>query len=171
MHDLRHLLSCTELRDVTICPIAFPGDRHYWQAVATLGRLHGRRLQLQLTRRSLPVLEEEPSLAAHVSQAELSWPWRADDRSGLVDQVSSLSSLTKLTLRVQASAQGGGPPGLGVQGGTALRWALAGTSHQGRVDAGMLDALRQLPALQSLHCLATVLETLLVNSVAAAGPC
>ena len=88
------------------------------------------------------MLEAEPSLAAHVSQADLPWSWRADAGSGLAGQVSSLSSLTKLTLRDQSSVLG---------------------------EASMLDALRQLSGLQSLQCLDNTMQMLLINAVPAAG--
>ena len=51
-------------------------------------------------------------------------PWSRYAGSSLADQVSSLSSLTKLTLRDQFSVLG---------------------------EAGMLDALRQLSVLRFLH--------------------
>ena len=66
-HNIRHLLSCTELRDVTIRLTPAPGR----QAVATLGRLHGSRLQLQVPADAFPMLCAEPMLATHVSQAAL----------------------------------------------------------------------------------------------------
>ncbi len=101
------MLSCTELRDVTICPPYVPGgrNRQFWQAIAALGRLHGSRLQLQVLKPgAFRMLAAEPLLAAHVSQADLrchpAMPWSA------ADVVSSLSSLTKLTLRDQDSVLG-----------------------------------------------------------------
>ena len=137
--DIHRLLSCTELRDITIYPAPAPGGRgrQFWRAIASLGRLHGGRLQLLVAEQTtFQMLEAEPSLAAHVSQAALAWS--ADAGSGLADQLSSLSSLTKLVLHSQDSV---------------LR------------EAGMLDALRQLSLLQSLHCSASVMQLLLVNSV------
>ena len=92
---------------------------------------------------AFPLLEAEPALAAHVSQATLPWSWSVGAGSSLADQVSSLSSLTKLTLGNRDSPLGA---------------------------AGMLDALRQLSALQSLHCLADVMQTLLVSSVPSSWP-
>ena len=77
------------------------------------------------------MLEAEPSLAAHVSQARSA-------NAGLADQITSLSSLTKLTLYNQDSE---------------LK------------EAGVLDALRQLSGLQSLRCLDSVVQMLLVDSV------
>ena len=136
--DIHHLLSCTELRNVTICPTPLAAgwgahDRQFWQAVASLGWQHGGRLQLLAGPGNSQMLEAEPSLAALVSQA-----WGADAVSGWADQVSSLSSLTMLALNKRRSALG---------------------------DAGMLDALRQLSALQSLHCPGDVMQTLLVKAV------
>ena len=143
--DILQLLKCTELRDVTICPMPAPGGRGrpIWCAVAALGRLHGSRLQLHVPQSgAFRMLEAEPSLAAHVSQADLrchpSYPSFADAGSSLVDQVSSLSSLTQLILPTHDSLLG---------------------------KAGMLDALRQLSALQSLFCMGHDMQTLLVNSV------
>ena len=101
-HDIHHLLSCTELRDVTICPTIMLGEsyRQLWSAIASLGRLHGGRLQLQVAGPdAFRMLKAEPSLAAHVSQAALPWGWIADAGSGLAGQVSSFTCLTKLTLR------------------------------------------------------------------------
>ena len=83
-----------------------------------------------------PILEAEPLLAAHISDATLSRHIPAC--GSLADQVSRLSGLTKLTLR---------------DWGSVLR------------EAGMLDALRQPSVLQSLHCSGHILQTLLVNSV------
>ena len=135
--SIHHLLNCTELRDLTICPTPKPVRRaRHWQEVAALGRLHGSRLQLQVSAHSFQMLEAEPSLAAHVSQATLAWG--ADAGRSLADQVSSLSSLTKLMLHSQDLVLG---------------------------KAGMLDALRQLSLLQSLHCSANVMQMLLVESV------
>ena len=133
--DVHRLLSCTELRRVTICSTLVPGrpDRQFWQAMAALGRQHGGRLQLVAWPGTFQMLQAEPSLAGHVSQA-----WGGHDFSSLVDLPSSLSSLTKLTLTHEDSVQG---------------------------KAGLLEALRQLSALQSLHCWGTVMQTLLVNSV------
>ena len=138
-HNIHLMLSCTELRDVTICPPYVPGrrNRQFWQAIAALGRLHGSRLQLQVLKPgAFRMLAAEPLLAAHVSQADLrchpAMPWNA------ADVASSLSSLTKLTLRDQDSVLG---------------------------HAGMLDALRQLSALQCLHCPGDVMQTLLAKSV------
>ena len=110
----------------------------FWQAIPTLGRLHGSRLQIQVPERAFSMLEAEPMLAAHVSQASLPWDLHADAGSGLVDQVSSMSSVTRLNLPVLASVRG---------------------------KPGMLDALRQLSALQSLLCVGTDMQTVLVNSV------
>ena len=137
--DILQLLNCTELRSVTICPMPAPDGRgrQFWCAIATLGS----RLQLHVRHPGAQMLKAEPSLAAHVSQANLRcvlWPWSADAGSGLVDEVSSLSSLTQLTLPVQGSVLG---------------------------QAGMLDALRQLSVLQSLFCLGDDMQTLLVNAV------
>ena len=84
------------------------------------------------------MLEADPVLPAHVSQASLSWSASDDADSSLADQVSSLSGLTKLELGNRDSPLGA---------------------------AGMLDALRQLSALQSLHCLASAMRMLLVNAV------
>ena len=142
--NIRRLLSCTELRGITIHPTPVPAGRarQVWRAMASLGRRYSGRLQLHvLAGSTIQMLEAEPSLAAHVSQAGVGCGtpavlWDADAGSGLADQVSSLSSLTRLML-----------PGL------VLR------------EAGMLDALRQLSALQSLFCLAGVMQTLLDNSV------
>ena len=72
--NIHHLLSCTELRGVTISPTPAPGgrDRQLWQAIASLGRLHGGRLQLYVQwPDAFWMLEAEPSLAAHISQAYL----------------------------------------------------------------------------------------------------
>ena len=141
--NIHRLLNCTELRAVICCPRA-GDDRQFWRAVAALGRLHGSRLQLQAVKPdAFWMLEAEPSLAAYVSQANLRWdmpstPWSAGAGSGLADLVSSLSRLTKLTLGNKDSVLG---------------------------EAGMLDALRQLSGLQSLHCPGDVMQTLLVNSV------
>ena len=131
--DVHHLLSCTELRGVTVYPTpAEDGQaRHFWQAIASLGRLHGGRLQLLAGPGAFRALEAEPSLAAHVSQAQLTWGANAG-------RVRGLSSLTKLTLFHRDSRLG---------------------------EAGKLDTLRQLPALQSLRCQGNVMQTLLVNSV------
>ena len=74
-----------------------------------------------------------------LAMLDRAWP---DAGSGLADKVSSLSSLTKLTLHHAAIFP---IPGLG--------------------EAGMLDALRQLSALQALRCPNDVMQTLLVNSV------
>ena len=88
------------------------------------------------------MLEAEPSLAAHVSYVNLECdPSRAGSAyvgSGLADQVSSLSSLTRLILPYRYSVLG---------------------------QAGMLDALRQLSGLQSLFCMGPDMQTLLVNLV------
>ena len=144
--DILQLLNCTELRGFTVsAPLFTPGGRsaHFWRALATLGRLHGSRLQLDVPEPDASrMLEAEPALAAHVSQAELEWS--ENGGSGLADQVSRLSSLTRLTLPIQGSVPGEG--------------SLLG-------GAGMLDALRQLSALQSLSCMGHVMKTLLVNSV------
>ena len=96
-----------ELRDVTVCPTSSPSrcDRQFWQAIASLGRLHGARLQLHVPAQSFMMLEAEPSLAAHVSQAELPESRSANAGRNLADQVSSLSSLTKLTLTSQRQSQ------------------------------------------------------------------
>ena len=141
--DVLQLLSCTELRGVKICPTPAPGgrDRQLWQAIASLGRLHGGRLQLVAGPGAFGMLEAEPSLGAHVSQAAL--PRSIVMGSSLADQVSSLSSLTKLALRNQDSALG---------------------------ESGMLDALRQLSVLQSLCCPGGVMQRLLVNSVPSSWP-
>eukprot|EP00891_Asterochloris_glomerata_P004879 jgi/Astpho2/4879/Aster-05813 len=140
--SIHQLLNCTELRDVTICPTSKPVRRaRQWQALAALDRLHGGRLQLRVSAHAFRMLAAEPALAAHVSQATLAWG--AGAGSSLADQVSSLSSLTKLTLRNRDSPLGA---------------------------AGMLDALRQLSALQSLHCLASAMRMLLVNSVPSSWP-
>ena len=127
--NILQLLTCTELRGVTISPTPAPGgrDRQFWSATASLGRLHGSRLQLEVQEPgALQKLVAEPSLAAHVSKANLrcdSLEWSADAGSDWVDQVSSMSSLTELTLPAIYSVLG---------------------------QAGMLDALRQLSGLQSL---------------------
>ena len=136
--DVHHLLSCTELRGVTICstPVADGRHRHFWQAMAALGWQHGSRLQLQAGPGVFTMLRAEPLLAAHVSEARL--PWGARAGSSSMDQVSSLSSLTKLTLFNRDSVLG---------------------------EAGKLDALRQLSALQSLDCQGDVMQTLLAKSV------
>ena len=139
--DIHHLLSCTMLRGVAVRPTPVNDRRHrqFWQAMAALGRLHGGRLQLLVGPFDIRALEAEPSLAAHVSQATLARFADAGRLSSLssswADQVSSLSSLTKLTLRDRDS------------------------------DAGMLNTLRQLSALQSLHCQGNAMQTLLVNSI------
>ena len=140
---IHHLLSCTELRGVTVSPTFTPGgrNRQFWQVIAALGRVHGSRLQLQVLEPGATwMLVAEPSLAAHISQAELPWSTHTDAGRSLADHVSSLSNLTKLTLR------------------SVLR------------DARMLDALRQLSGLQSLHCSAGVLQRLLINSVPSSWP-
>ena len=150
------------LRDVTICPTSY--NRQFWQTIAALGRLHGGRLQLQMPAHSFLMLEAEPSLAAHVSQAELPGTWSADAGSGLADQVSSLSSLTKLTLNNKHTEQGEV---------TSLRLYTPMLHNQDPVlreagvlgQAGRLGALRQLSALQTLHCPDDVMQTLLVNAV------
>ena len=141
--EVHRLLSCRELKNVTIYPTSAAGmpDRQLWQAIATLGRLHDGRLQLLLPADALHMLEAEPSLAAHISQAALAWG--ADAGSGWADQVSGLSSLTKLTLCDQDSALG---------------------------EAGMLNALRHLSALHFLQCQGDVLQTLLVESVPRSWP-
>ena len=82
----------------------------------------------------------EPSLAAHVSEVGLAW--RADTSGRFAGQVSSLSSLTRLTLSID-------DPVLEA--------------------ACMLHALRQLSVLQSLRCLAGDMQTLLEDSIPAAG--
>ena len=87
------------------------------------------------------MLVAEPSLAVHVSQANLRCDflaWSADASSGWADHVSTLSSLTELVLPIKNSVLG---------------------------QAGMLDALRQLSGLQSLSCLGDDMQTLLVSSV------
>ena len=87
------------------------------------------------------MLVAEPSLAVHVSQANLRCDflaWSAGAGSGWADHVSTFSSLTKLVLPIK---------------------------HSVLEQAGMLDALRQLSGLQSLACLGDDLQTLLVNSV------
>ena len=136
---IHHLLSCTELRGVTICLTPTPGG----QAMATLGRLHGSRLQLQVPQPAFPMLEAEPALAAHVSQAALPHSWSAFAGSALADQISRLSSLTHLRLPVRDPAL---------------------------EKAGMLDALRQLPTLQSLFCMGHNMQTLLLHSVPRSWP-
>ena len=143
-HNIHDLLSCTELRSVTIRLAPEPGG----QAIATLGRLHGSRLQLQVSADAFPMLEAEAALAAHVSQAALPSLWSRTASSSLADQVSSLSGVTKLTL-----------PNRGF-------WQDAGLLGQ----AGMLDALRQLSMLQSLCCLGDDMQTLLVHSVPLSWP-
>ena len=87
------------------------------------------------------MLEADPTLAAHVSQAALPCSWSRAATSSLADQVSSLSGLTKLTL-----------PDRGF-------WQDAGLL----AEAGMLDALQQLSMLQSLCCLGDDMQTLLVH--------
>ena len=146
---ISRLLSCTELRGITICPINVPVGRHWqgWRTMAALGRLHGSRLQLKvLNPGTFVMLVAEPSLTAHVAQADSSFgtelTWGADD-SGLARQVSSMSSLTRLLLSHNS----------GLYGARVLK------------RAGMLDALRQLPVLLSLICLDDDMQTLLVNSV------
>eukprot|EP00891_Asterochloris_glomerata_P003698 jgi/Astpho2/3698/Aster-04887 len=104
--------------------------------MAALGWQHGSRLQLQAGPGVFTMLRAEPLLAAHVSEARL--PWGARAGSSSMDQVSSLSSLTKLTLFNRDSVLG---------------------------EAGKLDALRQLSALQSLDCQGDVMQTLLAKSV------
>ena len=153
--------SCTELRDVTICPTSLPSgrERQLWQAIAALGRLHGDRLQLQVPAHSFLMLEAEPSLAAHVSQTELPGSWSADAGSSLANQVRSLSSLTKLTLNNRHTERGE----LTIV--NALFTLRVNDQDSVLGGAGMLDALRQLSALQSLHCPGDVMQTLLVNSV------
>ena len=143
--NINRLLNCTELRNVTICPTSKPVRRaKQWQAIAALGRLHGGRLQLQVAGLgALLMLEAEPSLAAHILQAELPCSADADAGRSLAEHVSSLSNLTKLTLRNQESVLG---------------------------EAGMLDALRQLSGLQSLYCLPIVMRRLLVRSVPSSWP-
>ena len=143
---ISRLLSCTELRGITICPINVPVGRHWqgWRPMAALGRLHGSRLQLKvLNPGTFVMLVAEPSLTAHVAQANLTFgielTWGADD-SGLACQVSSL---TRLVLSHNSV----------LYGARVLR------------RAGMLDALRQLPVLQSLVCLDDDMQTLLVHSV------
>eukprot|EP00891_Asterochloris_glomerata_P003282 jgi/Astpho2/3282/Aster-08046 len=119
---------------------------------------------LQMPAHSFLMLEAEPSLAAHVSQAELPGTWSADAGSGLADQVSSLSSLTKLTLNNKHTEQGEV---------TSLRLYTPMLHNQDPVlreagvlgQAGRLGALRQLSALQTLHCPDDVMQTLLVNAV------
>ena len=134
--NIQDLLNCVKLRDVTL---GLGRRWQSWPALAALGRQHGGRLQLQVTRScAYKMLETEPSLAAYMVQAELPWSWRAGAGSGLARQVSSLSSLTKLTLRDQ-------------------NLLLVGPS--------MLDALRQLSGLQSLQCLDNAMQMLLINSV------
>ncbi len=110
---------------------------------ATLARLHGSRLQLQVSALAFQMLEGQSALAALVSQAELPCGWEANPSSGFADQVSSLSSLTKLTLPTRFPV---------------LR------------EAGMLDSLRQLSALQSLCCCSDDMQTLLVHSVPRSWP-
>ena len=135
---IHHLLTCTELRGLTFWAASDSSYRRqgpFWQAIAALGRLHGGRLQLWESQLASPMLVAEPSLAAHISGAALSR--RADAGSSVADQVSRLSSLTKLVLHYR--------PVLG--------------------EAGTLDALRQLSALQSLRCVGDILQTLLVSSV------
>ena len=87
------------------------------------------------------MLWAEPSLAAHVSEAKLEWG--ADTSRRLAGHVSSLSSLTKLML----------------------------PSHDPVLEsAGMLHVLRQLSLLQSLNCLADIMQTLLEDSVPRSWP-
>ena len=140
--DIAQMLNCTELRDVAIRPKFTPSERNrqLWRALASLGRLHGGRLQLHVQEPdAFWMLEAEPSLAAHVSQADLrSWAGSADVSSSLADQVSNLRRLTHLTLLIQGSVLG---------------------------QAGMLDALRQLSELQSLLCMGHIMQALLVTSV------
>ena len=145
--DYHHLLSCSELRSVTFCP-SLKGNNRFWQAIAALGRLHGSRLQLQVPEYDFKMLEAEPTLAAHVSQAALPCVWSRNASSSLADQVSSLSGITKLTLPRRYSVQDAG--------------LLA--------EAGLLDALRQLSMLQSLCCLGDGMQTLLVHSVPLSWP-
>eukprot|EP00891_Asterochloris_glomerata_P008570 jgi/Astpho2/8570/Aster-05056 len=118
------------------------------QAFATLGRLHGSRLQLQVPADAFPMLEAEPALAAHVSRAALPCFRSRNASSSWADQVSSLSGLTKLTLPNLVSMQGAG--------------MLA--------EAGMLDALQQLSMLRSLCCLGDDMQTLLAHSVPLSWP-
>ena len=145
--DYHHLLSCTELRSVNFCPPP-KGNNQFWQAVAALGRLHGSRLQLKSPEYPFQMLEAEPTLAAHVSQAALPGVWSRHASSSLAHQVSSLSGITKLTLPSRLSVQDAG--------------LLA--------EAGMLDALQQLSTLQSLCCLGDDMQTLLVHSVPLSWP-
>ena len=72
--NIDHLLSCTELRGVIFSLKSAPGvcDRRLWRAIAALGRLYGGRLQLHVQEPdAFWMLEAEPSLAAHISQADL----------------------------------------------------------------------------------------------------
>ena len=143
-HNIHDPLSCTELRGVALCLAPAPGG----QAFATLGRLHGSRLQLQVPADAFPMLEAEPALAAHVSRAALPCFRSRNASSSWADQVSSLSGLTKLTLPNLVSMQGAG--------------MLA--------EAGMLDALQQLSMLRSLCCLGDDMQTLLAHSVPLSWP-
>ena len=98
---IRRLLSCTELRDITISPINVPVGRDWqvWRGnVAALGRLHGSRLQLEVRESStFRTLAAEPSLNAHVAQADVRYEpelaWSAAG-SGLThqDQAGSAAS-------------------------------------------------------------------------------
>ena len=66
-HTSTSSMTCSAAQSSGVCLAPAPGG----QSLATLGRLHGNRLQLQVPADAFPMLETKPTLAAHGSQAAL----------------------------------------------------------------------------------------------------